>query len=129
MAVIKGSAFLWHQVRCMMSVLFMIGRGEEPVSVIQQLFDTETLKERPNYDFAEGNNLILSDCGFEGIKWKNHNFFSELDTYNTVKEQLMTASIDQCLLSVLHKYYFDSLVKTSFIEHESKGIVTILPDT
>ena len=26
MVIIKGSAFLWHQVRCMMSVLFMIGR-------------------------------------------------------------------------------------------------------
>jgi len=27
MAIIKGSAFLWHQVRCMMAVLFMIGKG------------------------------------------------------------------------------------------------------
>ena len=41
----------------------------------------------------------------------------------------MTASIDQCLLSVLHKYYLDSLVKTSFIERDGKGIVTILPET
>ena len=105
MAIIKGSAFLWHQVRCMMSVLFMIGRGEEPLSVIDQLFDTETLLDRPNYDFAEGNNLILSDCGFEGISWKNHNFLTDLETFNTVREQLMTASIDQCLLSVLQNYY------------------------
>lgn len=111
-----------------MAVLFMIGRGDEPISVIGQLFDTETLKERPNYDFADGNNLILSDCGFEGIKWKNHNFYADYDTYQTIKEQLMTASIDLCLFSVLHKYYLDSIVKTNFIEHECKGIVTILPD-
>lgn len=26
MAIIKGSAFLWHQVRYMMAVLFMIGK-------------------------------------------------------------------------------------------------------
>jgi hypothetical protein len=33
---IKGSAFLWHQVRCMVAVLFLIGQGlESPfVSII-----------------------------------------------------------------------------------------------
>lgn len=30
---IKGSAFLWHQVRCMVAVLFMIGRGFESPDV------------------------------------------------------------------------------------------------
>lgn len=69
MAVIRGSAFLWHQVRCMMSVLFMIGRNEEPEEVIDVLFDTEILKERPQYDIAEGNNLILSECGYDEIEW------------------------------------------------------------
>jgi hypothetical protein len=41
----------------------------------------------------------------------------------------MTASIDRCMLSVLHKHFLDSLVKTNFIERESKGIITILPET
>ena len=71
MALIKGSAFLWHQVRCMMAILFMIGKGVEDKTVIQKLFDVELIKERPNYDIACGKNLILSDCGFEGITWKN----------------------------------------------------------
>jgi len=30
---IKGSAFLWHQVRCMVAVLFMIGQGLESPEV------------------------------------------------------------------------------------------------
>lgn len=30
---IKGSAFLWHQVRCMVAVLFMIGQGLESADV------------------------------------------------------------------------------------------------
>jgi len=46
-AVIKGSAFLWHQVRCMMAVLFYIGRGKEEIGLIDTLFDIERLKERP----------------------------------------------------------------------------------
>ena len=85
MAVIKGSAFLWHQVRCMMSILFMIGNKIEQPDCIQNLLDIEKIKERPNYDIAEGNNLILSDCGFEGIKWKNCNIWSDIGTYRDVK--------------------------------------------
>lgn len=30
---IKGSAFLWHQVRCMVAVLFLIGQGLESPDV------------------------------------------------------------------------------------------------
>ena len=26
---VRGSAFLWHQVRCMAAVLLMVGRGQE----------------------------------------------------------------------------------------------------
>lgn len=29
----RGSAFLWHQVRAMVAVLFMIGQGVESVDV------------------------------------------------------------------------------------------------
>ena len=67
MAVIKGSAFLWHQVRCMMAILFLIGSGSEDISVIRHLFDVDKIKDRPNYDIADGANLVLSDCGFEGV--------------------------------------------------------------
>ena len=41
--VIKGTAFLWHQVRLMMQVLFMIGKGAEQPSIIDQLFDVEKI--------------------------------------------------------------------------------------
>jgi len=67
-AVIKGSAFLWHQVRCMMAVLFLIGEGTEPVDVIKDLLDPNLIKNgRPNYDLADGENLMLFDCGFENL--------------------------------------------------------------
>ena len=34
-----GQAFLWHQVRCILAVLFLIGEGKEQPSVISELFD------------------------------------------------------------------------------------------
>lgn len=36
-----GQAFLWHQVRCIVAVLFLIGRGMEDISIIQELLDVE----------------------------------------------------------------------------------------
>ena len=54
-----------------MSVLFMIGRAAESPEIIDKLFDIETIQDRPNYDFAPGENLILTDCGFEDITWTN----------------------------------------------------------
>lgn len=87
MAIIKGSAFLWHQVRCMMSILLMIGNKIEKPDCILHLLDVEKITERPHYDIAEGNNLILSDCGFEGITWMNCNLWSDIGTYLSVKSQ------------------------------------------
>lgn len=112
-----------------MAVLFMIGKKQEPQTVIHQLFDTKVLTEKPNYDFAEGNNLILSDCGFEGIEWKNSSFYSQLHTYEVVKDLLETASIDQCLLKVLQQHYIQKLVKTSFVEPNSRGEISIIPES
>lgn len=31
--ILKGSAFLWHQVRCMVAILFMVGQGIESPDV------------------------------------------------------------------------------------------------
>ena len=82
MCVIRGSAFLWHQVRCMMAVLFIIGRGEDDDSVIDLLFDIEKLPDqRPNYDIASEAGLILSDCGFDDLEWVTSNLAGDVETY------------------------------------------------
>ncbi|CAN0227686.1 unnamed protein product, partial [Hapterophycus canaliculatus] len=36
-----GQAFLWHMVRCLMSVLFMVGKGLESPDVMTFLLDME----------------------------------------------------------------------------------------
>lgn len=65
---IKGSAFLWHQVRCMVAVLFMIGQGLESPEVIDALLDTRTLR-KPQYLMAPEIPLVLLSCEFEGLKF------------------------------------------------------------
>lgn len=38
---LTGSAFLWHQIRCIMAILFLVGQGMEDVTVIPELLDVE----------------------------------------------------------------------------------------
>lgn len=39
MLEIRANAFLWHQIRCIMAVLLLIGEGKEQAEVISELLD------------------------------------------------------------------------------------------
>ena len=41
---IEGTAFLWHQVRMMTAVLFLVGSGKEDPPIISTLLNVVTLK-------------------------------------------------------------------------------------
>ncbi|MCJ1244818.1 hypothetical protein MMC30_002018 [Trapelia coarctata] len=64
MFVLHGSAFLWHQVRHMVAVLFLIGQGLEPPEIIDGLLDVEKNPQKPLYEMAEDAPLVLWDCIF-----------------------------------------------------------------
>ncbi|XP_058096580.1 uncharacterized protein LOC131242151 isoform X2 [Magnolia sinica] len=64
---IKGSAFLWHQVRCMVAVLFMIGQGLESPRVIDVLLDTNRTPRKPQFVMASELPLVLQSCEFKGL--------------------------------------------------------------
>ncbi|XP_014514957.1 tRNA pseudouridine(38/39) synthase isoform X2 [Vigna radiata var. radiata] len=66
---IKGSAFLWHQVRCMVAVLFMVGKGFESPNVIDMLLDTTRIVRKPQYTMASEVPLVLQCCEFDDIKF------------------------------------------------------------
>ena len=36
-----GQAFLWHQVRCIVAILFLVGQEKEETTIIRQLLDVE----------------------------------------------------------------------------------------
>ncbi|KAL0432755.1 UNVERIFIED_CONTAM: tRNA pseudouridine(38/39) synthase [Sesamum latifolium] len=67
---IKGSAFLWHQIRCMVAVLFLIGQGLESPNVIDELLDVERMPRKPQYTMAPEIPLVLQSCEFEGLKFR-----------------------------------------------------------
>jgi tRNA pseudouridine38/39 synthase len=61
---VRGSAFLWHQIRCMVALVFTVGQGLEDPCIIDQLLDFEKQPRRPNYTLASEYPLVLWDCIF-----------------------------------------------------------------
>ncbi|KAD4584765.1 hypothetical protein E3N88_22366 [Mikania micrantha] len=67
---IKGSAFLWHQVRCMVAVLFLVGQGLESPDVLDALLDVDQTPRKPQYKMASEMPLVLHTCEFEDLNFK-----------------------------------------------------------
>ncbi|KAG2446693.1 hypothetical protein HYH02_008259 [Chlamydomonas schloesseri] len=67
---VRGTAFLWHQVRCMAAILLMVGRGQEPPEVVARLLDVEACPRKPQYSMAPEEPLLLYACGFAGLQFR-----------------------------------------------------------
>ncbi|XP_052901942.1 tRNA pseudouridine(38/39) synthase [Anopheles moucheti] len=61
---LTGKAFLWHQVRCIMAVLLLVGQGKEEPSVVKELLDVEKNPCKPQYSMAIDLPLNLYKCLF-----------------------------------------------------------------
>lgn len=70
MLEISGVAFLWHMIRCIMSVLFMVGQESELPEIVLWLLDTEKCSAKPAYTMANELPLVLHDCQFDKLDFK-----------------------------------------------------------
>ena len=61
---VQGSAFLWHQVRCMIGILFLVGQRLESPTLVRDLLDVAANPRRPHYEMASDQPLVLWDCMF-----------------------------------------------------------------
>lgn len=59
---VHGSAFLYHQVRCMMEIMFLVGRGVEPPEVVDYMLDVSRCTTLPRYELASEIPLVLYEC-------------------------------------------------------------------
>lgn len=65
---VRGSAFLWHQIRHMVAMIFAVGQGLEPPSIVSELLDVEKQPRKPNYNMADEVPLVLWDCIFPDLE-------------------------------------------------------------
>ena len=64
---VRGSAFLWHQIRHMIAILFLVGQRLEDPSIVSQLLDIKTNPCKPNYVMADEVPLVLWNCVFPSL--------------------------------------------------------------
>ena len=97
--VISGSGFLWHQVRCLVAVLFLIGNGDEQVSIISELLDIDKNPRKPQYDMASELPLVLWDCSFKD------------------KDFIYDNNVTQRVKNTLESQWNESFIKSTIIHH------------
>ncbi|KAI5780319.1 pseudouridine synthase [Peziza echinospora] len=61
---LHGSAFLWHQVRHMVAILFLVAQHYEPPEIVTELLNAEKYPRKPLYEMADDRALVLWDCYF-----------------------------------------------------------------
>lgn len=69
-ARIKGSGFVYHQVRNMMAVLYLVGAGLEKESVITSLLNVEENERKPSYVLADPEPLVLYKTYYDDMQWR-----------------------------------------------------------
>ncbi|GAX72089.1 pseudouridine synthase [Saccharomyces cerevisiae] len=84
-----GSAFLWHQVRCMMAILFLVGQSLEVPEIVLRLTDIEKTPQRPVYEMANDIPLLLYDCKFPEMDWQE----PTVDDYKAIKFTTATEAL------------------------------------
>ncbi|WWC69874.1 tRNA pseudouridine(38-40) synthase [Kwoniella pini CBS 10737] len=62
-----GTAFLWHQVRHIISILFLIGSELEKPEIIKDLLNVNKFPSKPLYNMGDGLPLTLHECSYEKI--------------------------------------------------------------
>ncbi|PPQ94673.1 hypothetical protein CVT25_009435 [Psilocybe cyanescens] len=97
-----GTAFLYHQVRHIMAILFLVGSGLEPPRVVTELMNAregvehlrledtdavtkyEEIDRKPEYQMADALPLMLWECGYDeaSLDWQTSNLSSENDVVN-----------------------------------------------
>ncbi|XP_074891067.1 tRNA pseudouridine(38/39) synthase [Buteo buteo] len=86
---VTGQAFLYHQVRCMIAILFLIGQKMESPEIIDELLDVEKNPQKPQYSMAVEFPLVLYDCEFENLQWL---YDREVQEFNVTHLQQLWAN-------------------------------------
>lgn len=102
---VVGKAFLWHQIRCIVAVLYLVGKEKEAPSVIDDLLNVEKYPCKPQYPLASELPLVLFDSQYDEdtVKWiydtecleDNVKHMQEIWTSECVKATVIKAMLEE----------------------------------
>nr|SVE75194.1 EOG090X083V [Daphnia dolichocephala] len=117
-----GQAFLWHQVRCIVAILFLVGQGKEEAKIITELLDVERNPRKPQYGMASEIPLNLFHCSYsdEDCQW-----IYDVETLRYVMSCYQTLWAENSIKTTMLREMLDSLEKLAGIkvENQLKGLV------
>lgn len=112
---IRGKAFLWHQIRCIMSVLLLIGEGLESPEVVLELLDVEKNPRKPQYSLARDFPLNLFK-----VEYRDH---SEEGDDGEIKEELnWIHDLESGIIETLQRSWTRYAVKAEMISSMTEEI-------
>lgn len=87
---VRGSAFLWHQIRHMVAILFLVGQGHEKPEIVTDLLDVAKYPRRPGYTMADEVPLVLWDCIFPDLSKSDEAPLSASNKHKDTMEWIYT---------------------------------------
>ncbi|CAG9861302.1 unnamed protein product [Phyllotreta striolata] len=112
---IKAKAFLWHQIRCIMGILFLIGEGKEEPEVIDELLNIDKYPRKPEYSMANEVPLNLYHCEYDNINWNY-----DLEVMQQLNEKMKKSWTFYSIKSHMIKGMIDCLEEKMVNTDESK---------
>ncbi|KAI3610538.1 trna pseudouridine synthase 3 [Moniliophthora roreri] len=130
-----GTAFLYHQVRHMMAVLLMVGRGLEEPSVVTSLLNVnegaerarageplEVVDRKPEYQMADALPLVLWDCGYSNkdVEWRTDDYGvgpTDAKTSTEIRAASSSSESGRGLYHLLHSIHGRSQIFTTLHRH------------
>ncbi|KAL4487859.1 hypothetical protein ABPG72_022719 [Tetrahymena utriculariae] len=124
-ATIQGSAFLWHQIRNMMAILFLVGKKQEDPSIVTELLDIQKNPSKPNYEMAPDYPLVLFDClynnvsfNYSGDQIKIYDHYLQIIQKKCIENQLYITTLNY-LASNAQQFNNYNLIQNSLTSEEA----------
>lgn len=135
---VEGKGFLYHQVRCIVSILFAIGRREEPVELVSRLLDVSQTPYKPAYRMASEKGLILQHSRYDEVSdtaggWPTvaHSTTNLVRCYTVLWQQQrqlsMEAAVVAHMAAAIHRSLLQLTVSGSGGQQRSSGLLSQLP--
>lgn len=106
---IEASAFLWHQIRCIMAVLLLVGQGFEQPTIISKLLNLEECPSKPQYAIASDFPLVLYNAQYDPTQVPKWIYGKNESVLKDVIGKLHENWIDNAVRSAILKSMIDSL--------------------
>ena len=116
---IEGTAFLWHQVRMMTAVLFLVGSGKEDPPIISTLLNVVNHPRRPQYNMSNEGPLVLYKTNYKEVSFNTseHAMKWLLKRYEDLwHEYAVKACMMREFINVAQKSYNKSISKVAVEE-------------